>query len=236
MYDTIFFFPSIPSVPSVPVQNPQTPSLLTGFLLGLVSAVIINIIAGWISYFFQGKSKVRDAADASKSMLVYVHMVLCLQRSKLANIQKIFESHEVIKQGKLNLQTYVITRLAVSIKEEYLQKILTYSDFGKSKAYPATFQCIVEAESLYQKCLTFVSEFNEAIDEDRFLNADDKRRDIFFQKLDSALGGIRLSCEEAITVNGSAREKTIAIANEVFGVENLTLPIIEEKVIKSTEL
>lgn len=163
-------------------------------------------------------------------------MALCLQRSKLANIQKILEGHKVIEQGKLNFQTFVITPLAVSIKEEYLQKILTYSKFGKSKAYPATFQCIVEAESLYQKCLIFVSTFNETIDEDKFLNADDKRRGIFFQKLDSALGGIRLSCEEAIVVNGSARDKTIAIAREVYGIKSLTLPTIEEKVIKSTEL
>ena len=162
-------------------------------------------------------------------------MVLCLQRSKLANVQKILEGHTVMKQGKINFQKFFISPLAVSIKEEYLQKILAYPKFRKSKAYPATFQCIIEAESVFQKCLTSVAHFNETVDEDRVLNSDKMSQAVYWEMMDSALAGIKLSYEEAIIINEKARVKIIAIA-EVLGIKDLILPIMEENTIKSTEL
>lgn len=211
MYDIILFF-----VPSA-VQSSQTPTVVQGFVLGLISAVIINIVAACIGYVSQGKSKIRETANTSKDMLVYIHMVLCLQRSKLANLQKILEGRKVFDQNKLDLRKLVVTPLVINVKEEYLQKILAYSKFGKSKAYPSTFQCIVEAESTYQKCMMFVDQFNKSIDEDRLLNADGKKREVYIQIIDSELQGMKLSYEEAIVINNNARAKTIAIAKEVFG-------------------
>lgn len=134
---------------------PSSPDILTTFIIGIVSGALIALAGGAVTYYFQRKSKLRDLRDDSKSILQYIHMVLCLRRAKLTNIPKALEARVSPNPKKISLSKIIFPSLAVTITQQDLQKILLHHKFSKSKSYPLTFQSIVTADGIYQKCASF---------------------------------------------------------------------------------
>src|SRR5688500_15960176 len=114
--ETVFYFLSSPSAQAATSSTPS------GFFYGVISVVILTFIGQWIGYWFQGKSKLRETADVSKSMLQYVNMVLCFEYAQIANIKKILEKYAPSDSNRLRLQPFILTPLIVNVKEKYLQK------------------------------------------------------------------------------------------------------------------
>ena len=161
--------------------------IMNGFITGIISGVILTLVGNILVYLFQRLSKLRDIADNSRSSLQYILMTLCLQRSQLANIPKILEDRNQADKNKLNLQKFMFLPLTACINEELLQKVLADTKFNKSKMSSTTFQSIINAEHAFQKCLSFIKEFNESVDEDRFLKADNACRPVYVQIINNHL-------------------------------------------------
>ncbi|MBX3708281.1 MAG: hypothetical protein KIT56_03540 [Gammaproteobacteria bacterium] len=218
---------------TAPANGSLSP-IIVGFFLGIVSGVVLNWIGNCITYHFQGKSKERDVASTSKEMLRYIYMVLCLQRSKLVNIEKSLEERKKADSSKLNLLRIEFNPIVVTIKEEYLQKVLAHPAFAQSTLYPEALQAIVNAETIYQKCIFMIDQLNEHVDPDKYLKADGKALAVYSQIRNSILQSIELNYQEAIATNEIARTKVAAVGRDVFGGD-FKLPRIGE-VVKATDL
>lgn len=196
--------------------SPPSPAM-NGFIAGIISGVILTLVGNTLIYLFQRLTKLRDIADNSRSSLQYIFMALCLQRSKLANIPKILEARNQTDKNKLNMQKVVFLPLTATINEELLQKVLAYTKFNKSKMSSSTVQSIINAEQAFRKCVSFIKAFNESVDEDRFLKADNQSRAVYLQIINNHVQGIEFSYNEAVVINKKARRRTALIGKKLFG-------------------
>lgn len=203
-------------------------------LIGLVTGALLTILGGVIQFCLQRSLKSKSLVDEVRSVFLYINMVLCLERSSIANLEKILESFNTGNPTHKKLQRFQFTPISFLVSEKYIQKLLFFDKLLKSLKYAEMIQKITLAESSYRKCIDLINQYNECLSDEK-ISAEGQLRDISSFSAASLQDCIILACKEAKIINERARDSMGDVFTELFG-KDIKLATVETEVVKSTEV